>query len=65
MPKAKRKRQTFDCRGLECRVCGCRRWSVVYTDPHPHGVIVRRRECKHCGRRITTHEREACAKYDG
>ncbi|MFB3893278.1 MAG: hypothetical protein ACE15C_14785 [Phycisphaerae bacterium] len=43
-------------RGLECRNCGCRHFHVVYTRPHAN-CIVRRRECRYCGRRITTRER--------
>jgi hypothetical protein len=45
-------------RGLECRRCGCRHFEVVYTRPCPGGRILRRRECRHCGKRITTWERE-------
>ena len=42
--------------GLECPGCGCRHFSVVYTRPWRPGRIVRRRECRHCGRRMTTIE---------
>jgi hypothetical protein len=45
-------------RGLECRRCGCRHFEVVYTRPCPGGRILRRRECRHCGKRIVTWERE-------
>jgi hypothetical protein len=47
-----------DQRGLVCRECGCRHFRVVYTRPYHGGRIVRRRECRHCGRRVTTWERE-------
>ncbi len=43
-------------RGLECPRCGCRHFEVLYTRPVAGGRIRRRRECRHCGRRITTHE---------
>jgi hypothetical protein len=43
-------------KGLECPKCGCRHFFVVYTDPQAKR-IVRRRECRHCGRRITTVEK--------
>jgi transcriptional regulator NrdR family protein len=43
-------------RGIECPRCGCRHFYVVYTRPRD-GQIVRRKECRHCGRRITTWER--------
>ena len=44
-------------KGLECRKCGCLHFYVVYTRPQPGGVIMRLRECRHCGRRILTRER--------
>ena len=36
--------------------CGCRHFYVVYTRPQVD-KIVRRKECRHCGRRITTCEK--------
>ena len=47
---------TENKRGLECRHCGCKHFSVVYTRPTWGGRIMRRRECRHCGRRVTTWE---------
>ncbi len=46
-----------DDRGLECRNCGCKHFRVVYTRPYRGGGLIRRRECRHCGRRMTTWER--------
>ena len=46
-----------DRRGLECRGCGSRFFRVVYTRSVAGCRIMRRRECRHCGRRITTWER--------
>jgi len=46
-------------RGLQCPKCGCRHFLVVYTQPKGGGRIMRRRECRHCGRRITTYEQPA------
>ena len=46
-----------DHRGLECRACGCKHFRVIYTRAHRGGQLVRRRECRHCGRRMTTWER--------
>jgi len=43
-------------RGIECPKCGCRHFHVVYTRRGPARVL-RRRECRNCGRRITTCER--------
>ena len=43
-------------RGIECPKCGCRHSHVVYTRRGPARVL-RRRECRNCGRRITTCER--------
>ena len=45
--------------GLVCHRCGCRHFFVVYTRPKPNGVIIRRRECRHCGTRIMTCETKA------
>jgi transcriptional regulator NrdR family protein len=43
-------------KGLVCPNCGCRHFYVVYTRPRAE-KIVRRKECRHCGRRVTTTER--------
>jgi len=50
-------REAADQKGLVCRNCGCRHFFVVYTRPATKGRIVRRRECRHCGRRSRTTER--------
>ncbi len=42
--------------GIVCPRCGCRHFRVVYTRRKP-SVIMRLRECRHCGRRIVTKER--------
>jgi hypothetical protein len=44
-------------KGIACRACGCRHLEVVYTRQTRTGVM-RRRECRHCGKRLTTYERE-------
>ena len=44
-------------RGIVCPKCGCAHFRVIYTRRSRGGTIVRRRECRHCGRRVTTHER--------
>lgn len=44
-------------RGLVCPGCGCAHFRVLYTRAAWGGRIIRRRECRHCGRRITTYER--------
>ncbi len=46
-----------DARGLECRHCGCRHFRVVYTRPTWGDRIMRRRECRHCSKRMTTWEK--------
>ena len=46
-------------RGLECPRCGCGHFRVLYTRPASGGRVLRRRECRHCGRRITTYEHNA------
>ena len=42
--------------GIVCRTCGCRHFYVLSTRAAPSGRMIRRRECRHCGRRITTYE---------
>jgi len=44
--------------GLVCRKCGCRHFHVIYVE-QKNDTIKRRRECRHCQRRITTTERES------
>jgi hypothetical protein len=46
-----------DQRGLVCRQCGCKHFRVIYTRPAWGGRLVRRRECRHCGKRFTTWEK--------
>lgn len=41
--------------GLECPKCGCRHFYVIYTR-RVRGKIKRRRECRSCGRRVSTYE---------
>ena len=43
-----------DPRGLTCPKCSCQHFDVVYTRRGWGGKIIRRRECRYCGRRITT-----------
>ena len=49
---------TAETLGLTCRRCGCGHFYVVYTRRAPGGRLVRRRECRNCGRRMTTLEQE-------
>ncbi len=44
-------------RGLECSRCGCKHFYVLFTRPAGGGRIRRRRQCRHCGKRITTYEK--------
>jgi len=44
-------------RGLECPRCGCWHFHVLYTRAAVGGRILRRRECRHCGWRLTTYEK--------
>ena len=46
-------------RGLECPKCGCKDLRVVYRRAKPGGRVLRRRECRHCGRRMSTYEKAA------
>lgn len=42
--------------GLVCPGCGCSHFWVLYTRRTFGGRLLRRRECRHCGRRVTTYE---------
>ena len=42
--------------GLSCPACGCRHFRVIYTR-RGRGLLLRRRECRNCGRRVTSYER--------
>lgn len=44
-------------RGLICPRCGCGHFKVIYTRAKLDGKLMRRRKCRHCGRRVTTFER--------
>ena len=46
-------------RGLECPKCGCAHFRVLYTRRALGSRLLRRRECRYCGRRITTYETSA------
>ncbi len=46
-------------RGLECPNCGCAHFRVLYTRRALGSRLLRRRECRYCGRRITTYETSA------
>ncbi len=55
--KLDQKPRDEDDRGLRCRKCGCGHFRVIYTRRAWGGKLVRRRECRHCGNRVTTSER--------
>jgi transcriptional regulator NrdR family protein len=42
--------------GIACPQCGCRHFDVVKI-VRATGYLRRRRECRNCGRRVTTSER--------
>lgn len=42
--------------GLACPKCGCHHFEVERTKPMV-GRIMRRRVCRHCGRKVTTYEK--------
>lgn len=43
-------------RGVRCPSCGCAHLPVVWTRRRASGRVLRGRECRHCGRRVTTSE---------
>ena len=46
-------------RGIECPQCGCRHFYTTHTEPLRDGRVRRRKECRHCRRRIVTFESRA------
>jgi len=60
MPQATAERKSWPSdqtkRGLSCRWCGCSHFRVIYTRPGWGGRLIRRRECRNCGKRMTTYE---------
>jgi transcriptional regulator NrdR family protein len=42
--------------GLSCPQCGCRHFKTTHTEPLRNGKIRRRKQCRHCGRKIVTFE---------
>ena len=48
--------QSHETTGLVCPRCGCGHFRVIYTRPRRNGTVLRRRECRHCGRRMLTVE---------
>lgn len=49
-------------KGLTCSACGCQHFSTTHTEPLRDGRIRRRKECRHCGRKLVTYE--AAARSD-
>lgn len=47
-----------DDRGLRCGQCGSRKFAVIYTRAARNKTLIRRRECRNCGTRLTTWERQ-------
>jgi len=44
-------------RGIVCPKCGCKYFEVLHTRSAFGGRILRQRECRHCGWRISTAEK--------
>ncbi len=61
MVKLTNHRDSVSNRGLECPDCGCMHFRVLYTRRAWGGRLLRRRTCRHCGRRVTTYEQIAAA----
>ena len=56
MDKADKRSEQNESRGIACPGCSCRHFRVLYTRRALGGRLLRRRECRHCGRRVTTYE---------
>ena len=53
--------RTGEQKGITCRRCGGSHFHVIYTRKVRDERIMRRRECRYCGQRVTTWE---SVKYD-
>ena len=42
--------------GIRCRGCGCQDLRTTHTRRVREGMVRRYKECRNCGRRLTTHE---------
>jgi hypothetical protein len=49
--------QTAPVKGIRCLSCNCAHHFVLETRQVAGGRIMRRRQCRHCGRKVTTVER--------
>jgi len=47
-----------DLTGLVCQRCGCADLRVVYVRHLPNDRVLRRRDCRHCGKPKITIEQE-------
>ena len=61
MAQASDKQTPSKKRGFECPTCGCAHFRVLYTRRALGGRLLRRRECRYCGRRMTTYETSVSA----
>jgi transcriptional regulator NrdR family protein len=43
-------------RGIACSNCGCAHFYTTHTEPLPDGRIRRRKQCRHCGKKVITFE---------
>lgn len=48
--------------GIRCPQCGCCHFYTTHTEPLRDGRIRRRKQCRHCGRRIVTYEASLAIK---
>ena len=45
-----------EVKGIECLTCGCRHFETLEVRATVGGKLRRRRQCRYCGRRVTTYE---------
>jgi transcriptional regulator NrdR family protein len=55
MKEKEDEREAPRAEGIPCRGCGCTHHHVVYVR-RLEGRVMRRRECRNCGRRMITYE---------
>ena len=43
-------------KGICCPKCGCCHFHTTHTEPFRNGRVRRRKQCRHCGRKMVTYE---------
>ncbi len=56
MPRMRQPNEGDRKTGLVCRKCGCQHFITIWVGHRPDGMVIRKKECRYCGKPITTKE---------